>query len=310
MAYVVTKLTDFSAAALEQASAELFSALDLEAKEVSGEAELKIFRDRWIARKNGVLTQLNDLWLKAAPKTAKRDVGQRVNEIKARVEDLLEKAEHLGLETATGTPEEAGFADITLPGARRRIGAEHPLSAQLTKSFPSSRSWVIPLPKGQSSRRITTTSRREFSAEPSGSGYAGYSVYCRAVEEGRARAIAFANAYLAGADPHHGEDAASDSHRDSGNGASQRPSGCQPFADVSSGRGARRRYGYYLRRSEGNARSRDEGAVWVVGEDAFPARRFFHSPSRARRCTFPASSAAAAASAEPSLPSVQADGMD
>src|SRR5438552_7206966 len=51
-----------------------------------------LFRSRWMARKNGVLTQVNELWLKAAPKDAKRDVGQRVNEIKdlvtARVETL------------------------------------------------------------------------------------------------------------------------------------------------------------------------------------------------------------------------------
>ncbi|MGA8431349.1 MAG: phenylalanine--tRNA ligase subunit alpha [Candidatus Sulfotelmatobacter sp.] len=127
MAYVVPKLTDYSAATLAHASAELFSALDLEANEVSGEAELKVFRDRWMARKNGVLTQLNDLWLKAAPKTAKRDVGQRVNEIKTRVEGVIEKAEHLHLETATGTQQENGLVDVTLPGVHRPMGAEHPV---------------------------------------------------------------------------------------------------------------------------------------------------------------------------------------
>ena len=37
-----------------------------------------------MARKNGILTQINDLWLKAAPKAAKRDVGQRVNELKTQ----------------------------------------------------------------------------------------------------------------------------------------------------------------------------------------------------------------------------------
>ncbi len=43
----------------------------------------KPFRDRWMARKNGILTQINDLWLKAAPKDAKREAGntrQRVEE--------------------------------------------------------------------------------------------------------------------------------------------------------------------------------------------------------------------------------------
>ncbi len=127
MAYTVSKLTDYSAAALERASAELLSALEQESVAVKSEADWKIFRDRWVARKNGVLTQLNDLWLKAAPKDAKREVGQRVNEIKTRVEDVVEKSEYLQLEIATGTPQASDIVDITLPGARRSIGAEHPV---------------------------------------------------------------------------------------------------------------------------------------------------------------------------------------
>ena len=46
-----------------------------------------------MARKNGVLTQVNDLWLKAAPKEAKREVGQRVNELKTLVEEAVANAE-------------------------------------------------------------------------------------------------------------------------------------------------------------------------------------------------------------------------
>ena len=63
-----------------------------EAEEVNSESEGKVFRDRWMARKNGILTQINDLWLKAAPKDAKRDVGQRVNEIKKHVERTIADA--------------------------------------------------------------------------------------------------------------------------------------------------------------------------------------------------------------------------
>ena len=86
MAYTVPKLTDFSTAALDSAVRELLSALDQESAAVASENEWKAFRDRWMARKNGVLTQLNDLWLKAAPGPHKRDVGQRVNELKTKVE--------------------------------------------------------------------------------------------------------------------------------------------------------------------------------------------------------------------------------
>jgi phenylalanyl-tRNA synthetase alpha chain len=90
MPYTVPKLTDFSAAALDGAVRELLSALEQESAAVGSEDGWKVFRDRWMARKNGVLTQLNDLWLKAAPKDAKREVGQRVNEVKVKVEEAVD----------------------------------------------------------------------------------------------------------------------------------------------------------------------------------------------------------------------------
>ncbi len=143
MAYSVSKLTDYSAAALERASAELFSALGHEAAAVQSEADWKIFRDRWMARKNGILPQINDIWLKGAPKGAKREVGQHVNLIKERVEQAVAGAKvryqiptvpiaHAGSEISEvefqrGALEKAGFVDITLPGVRRPIGAEHPV---------------------------------------------------------------------------------------------------------------------------------------------------------------------------------------
>ena len=80
MAYTVPKLKSFTPAALDKAAEKLLAALKLEATAVKSEADWKAFRDRWMARKNGVLTEINDLWLKAAPKDAKREVGQRVNE--------------------------------------------------------------------------------------------------------------------------------------------------------------------------------------------------------------------------------------
>ena len=122
MAYTVSKLTDYSAAALEKAVAECIRASAEESAKVCNGAELKAFRDRWIARKNGILTQINDLWLKGAPKDAKREAGIRVNELKARIQALVEGA-HVGRDESA----EAGRVDITLPGIRRPIGAEHPV---------------------------------------------------------------------------------------------------------------------------------------------------------------------------------------
>jgi phenylalanyl-tRNA synthetase alpha chain len=141
--YSVSKLTEYSASALERASAELRSALTQEAVAVKTEAEWKIFRDRWMARKHGVLTQINDLWLKAAPKEAKREAGQEVNLIKEQVEQAVAAAKiqsqipslpiaHAGSEPSEvefqgKAVEKAGLVDVTLPGIRRPIGAEHPV---------------------------------------------------------------------------------------------------------------------------------------------------------------------------------------
>ena len=123
MAYTVPKLTDYSAAALEKAAGECVRACGEEAAAVRSEAELKAFRDRWLARKSGILTLINDLWLKGAPKEAKREAGIQVNALKARVTELVEAA-HVGGGAASFAAESV---DITLPGARRPMGAEHPV---------------------------------------------------------------------------------------------------------------------------------------------------------------------------------------
>ncbi|PYX74126.1 MAG: phenylalanine--tRNA ligase subunit alpha, partial [Acidobacteria bacterium] len=92
-----------------------------------------------MARKNGVLTQINDLWLRAAPKDGKRDVGQRVNALKTTVEEYVQKSRPSVSATAmprgVSAKAEVGVVkaygerpiDITLPGIRRPLGAEHPI---------------------------------------------------------------------------------------------------------------------------------------------------------------------------------------
>jgi phenylalanyl-tRNA synthetase alpha chain len=123
VAYTVPKLTDYSAAALENALAECVAACKAEAAWVRSDADLKSFRDRWMARKNGILTQINELWLKGAPKDAKREAGIRVNELKARITELVDAA-HVSSSAESLSTE---CVDITLPGVRRPIGAEHPV---------------------------------------------------------------------------------------------------------------------------------------------------------------------------------------
>jgi phenylalanyl-tRNA synthetase alpha chain len=122
VAYTVPRLTDYSEAALKAAADECAVACESEAAAVRNDADLKSFRDRWMARKNGILTQINDLWLKGAPKEAKREAGIRVNELKTRITELVENA-HIA-ETSDAAAESI---DISLPGIRRPIGAEHPV---------------------------------------------------------------------------------------------------------------------------------------------------------------------------------------
>jgi phenylalanyl-tRNA synthetase alpha chain len=146
VAYTVPKLTDFSATALDEASRELNSALDQEAQAIASEPEWKAFRDRWMARKDGILSQVNERWLKACPKELRWRAGSFVNEVKADVEKVVAGAQHLyraRLVEATHegipVPEDAfeeyaqrvriklETVDISLPGVRRPIGAEHPV---------------------------------------------------------------------------------------------------------------------------------------------------------------------------------------
>jgi phenylalanyl-tRNA synthetase alpha chain len=138
VAYTVPKLTDYSAAALDEAFAALSTACQEEALQVRELARFKLYRDRWLARKNGLLTQVRDLWLKEAPREAKADVGQRFNTVKDAIElklQLLEpELQASKLEKAKDTRivtleqwKKLEQLDITLPGVRRATGAEHPV---------------------------------------------------------------------------------------------------------------------------------------------------------------------------------------
>jgi phenylalanyl-tRNA synthetase alpha chain len=125
--YTVPQLEDYSPEALDRAVADLIAALESESQSVADENQWKEFRDRWMARKNGVLTQVNDSWLKAAPGPQKREVGKRVNELKTSVEQKVESA-HEALAGASNDKRLAAErVDVTLPGIHRPLGAQHPV---------------------------------------------------------------------------------------------------------------------------------------------------------------------------------------
>jgi phenylalanyl-tRNA synthetase alpha chain len=146
VAYTVPQLTDYSAAALDKAVRDLIGACDDEGRELYEIKDIKTYRDRWLARKTGILTRVREIWLNQSPRELKAEIGKRFNAISTEVERLVEEAcakrEFTEYEFSTGTPIASAAAlriealrarlefeqiDISLPGARRPIGAEHPV---------------------------------------------------------------------------------------------------------------------------------------------------------------------------------------
>ena len=116
----IPPLDGYGEEVLERAFAELAreAATELRTREAA-----EGYRLYWLGRKQGRLKLLSEAWLKAAPKEAKREIGQRFNQLKAAIEQRLAAA----TEGGDGSSLMAEAVDITLPGTRPAMGAEHPL---------------------------------------------------------------------------------------------------------------------------------------------------------------------------------------
>ncbi len=110
-------------AALYSELGELF---DGELRQAGAPEDVKHLRDRWLGRKQGLLTAANDHWLKAAGREIKPAVGKLQNTLKTRIEQAMEAASGR-TQTARAEPP----LDITLPGPVRIIGARHPVGIVL-----------------------------------------------------------------------------------------------------------------------------------------------------------------------------------
>jgi len=101
------------------ALADAFFALDAEVRITAKQMPPEEFRLYWLGRKQGRLKLISDAWLKTAPAESRKLIGSSFNELKRRIEAAL----------ATETTVEVGDSlDITLPGTRRTIGIENPLT--------------------------------------------------------------------------------------------------------------------------------------------------------------------------------------
>jgi phenylalanyl-tRNA synthetase alpha chain len=105
--------------------ADLRGSFDADCACAHDESSWKQFRDAWLGRKSGVLTQITDHWLKPASLELKRAVGASLNELRAHVESQIE-ARRAAIESGA---EEAALAreriDLSLPGVIRPIGSRH-----------------------------------------------------------------------------------------------------------------------------------------------------------------------------------------
>jgi phenylalanyl-tRNA synthetase alpha chain len=125
----IPHLSGYSEAELDQAFAAIAQEVEASAAALETADAVEAFRLQWLGRKQGRLKAISDAWLKSAPAEAKKLIGQRFNTLKATIEERLETAGK-----ASGTSAlDVEAIDITLPGTRRRLGAEHPLIKTLNE---------------------------------------------------------------------------------------------------------------------------------------------------------------------------------
>ena len=131
----VPSLTDYSSASLDCFFREILEQFEREAALARSAEAVEDLRIRWVGRKQGLLNRVGEI-LKLAPAEARKEAGKRFNALKAAIEPRCDpqrlpppQSADGGLRLpAAGAPSLAAETiDVTLPGTRRRLGAEHPL---------------------------------------------------------------------------------------------------------------------------------------------------------------------------------------
>ena len=153
----IPHLSGYSEAELDLAFAEVTLALEADAASLRDADSFEQFRLRWNGRKQGKLPAISHSWLKNAPASSKKSIGERFAKLKEQFDREYKNAwvRVAKAEYERGTPAEkardlktlellheelrvldkkksdkrlaAEAIDITFPGTRRSIGAEHPL---------------------------------------------------------------------------------------------------------------------------------------------------------------------------------------
>jgi len=116
----IPELKDYSPGSLDSFFSVILAQFDQDAAAAGTPEAMEHLRIRWIGRKQGLLARVGEV-LKDAPAEARREVGKRFNALKSAIEPRCDP------EQKKSTAADAEVIDITLPGARRPLGAEHPL---------------------------------------------------------------------------------------------------------------------------------------------------------------------------------------
>jgi phenylalanyl-tRNA synthetase alpha chain len=116
------------------------------ASELERDKLCKDLRDRWLARKNGILSSVDEKWLKTASKELKPSVGRNFNALRheSGVLEIAALINDMPLRAQTAVPDETSIRDsaatvvshitrevprdLTLPGNRRPLGTLHPVT--------------------------------------------------------------------------------------------------------------------------------------------------------------------------------------
>jgi phenylalanyl-tRNA synthetase alpha chain len=103
----------------------------------------KALRDRWLARKSGLMSLFDEHWLKIAAKELKPFVGREFNQIRQSAssmeiealardvkvrQDVVVQLTGQALKVSGGSVAVSTTHDLTLPGLRRPLGSIHPVT--------------------------------------------------------------------------------------------------------------------------------------------------------------------------------------
>jgi phenylalanyl-tRNA synthetase alpha chain len=86
----IPNLTAFDEAELDTAFGTVERMAREAAAAINGSADLEAFRLKWLGRKQGLLKDVSDRWIKLAPPAARKPVGERFKTLKELVEGILE----------------------------------------------------------------------------------------------------------------------------------------------------------------------------------------------------------------------------